>query len=202
MRMTSLVVAAMSTAVLVACSKDNGAASDSAKMADSAAAASNTAATTPPPAPTLTDPNIVALLDEANAADSAGGKLASTKGTSADVKAFGTLMARDHHMLRKMGQDLAKKLNVTPAPPANDSLPQKAQAMSDSATSMAKGAAWDRWYIDHEVAVHQMVLGMIDSALGAAQAPELKDLLTKARPNIEAHLKRAQDIQSKLPAAS
>ena len=63
---------------------------------------------------------------------------------------------------------------------------------------MAKGAAWDKWYIDHEVTMHQEVLGLIDSALGSAQAPELRDLLTKARPNVEAHLKRAQDIQAKL----
>jgi putative membrane protein len=201
MRMTSLVVAAMSTAVLVACSKDKTGSADSARAADSATAASNTAATPPATAPTLTDANIAALLDEANMADSANGKIASTKGTSPDVKAFGKLMMNDHHALRKAGQDLVKKLNVTPAPPANDSLPQMAKALGDSLTSQAKGAAWDRFYIDHEVAMHQKVLSLIDTALGAAQAAELKDLLTKARPNIEAHLKRAQDIQSKLPAA-
>jgi hypothetical protein len=47
-----------------------------------------------------------------------------------------------------------------------------------------------------------MVLGLIDQAQSAAQAPELKALLTKARPNIEMHLKRAQDIQSQLGADS
>jgi putative membrane protein len=195
MRMTSL-VGALGTAVLVACSKADTAA-DSARMADSAAAAAAT-----PAAPALTDANIAALLDEANAADSAAGKLASTKGTSADVKAFGVMMMNDHHALRKLGQDLVAKLGVTPVPPANDSLPAKAAAAMANLTATAKGAAWDKAYIDGEVAVHQEVLGLIDAALGAAQNAELKDLLTKARPNIEAHLKRAQDIQSKLPAAT
>jgi putative membrane protein len=50
--------------------------------------------------------------------------------------------------------------------------------------------------------MHQEVLGLIDQALGAAQNAELKDLLTKARPNVEAHLKRAQEIQGKLGAAA
>jgi putative membrane protein len=196
----NMLVAAVGTVVLVACAKDNGANTDSARLADSAAAA--TAAPTTPAGPALTDANIAALLDEANAADSAHGKIASTKGTNADVKAFGVMMMNDHHALRKQGQDLATKLGVTPAAPANDSLPAKAQMVTDSLTSMAKGAAWDKWYIDHEVAMHQEVLGTIDAALGAAQAAELKDLLTKARPNIEAHLKRAQEIQGKLGTAA
>ncbi|HET9425345.1 MAG TPA: DUF4142 domain-containing protein [Gemmatimonadaceae bacterium] len=192
-----LLVAALGTVVLVACSKDGANTSDSAVITDSATAATATT----PAAPALTDANIAALLDEANMADSSHGKLASTKGTNADVKAFGVMMMNDHHALRKAGQDLVTKLGVTPTPPANDSLPAKAQAVGDSLTAMAKGAAWDKAYIDHEVMMHQEVLGLIDAALGSAQAPELRDLLTKARPNVEAHLKRAQEIQGKLGAA-
>jgi putative membrane protein len=109
-------------------------------------------------------------------------------------------MMNDHHALRKAGQDLVTKLGVTPTPPSNDELPAKAKMLSDSLTSQAKGAAWDKWYIDHEVTMHQDVLALIDQAQAAAQNAELKDLLTKARPNIEMHLKRAQDIQSKLGA--
>lgn len=197
-RMTSL-VAALSVVALAACAKDK----DEKAESDSAKAAS---ATTPAPAADtsakLTDANIAALLDEANAGDSATGKLATTKGTKADVKAFGKLMMNDHHKLRVLGQDLVKKLNVTPAAPANDSLPTKVKAAQDNLNSMAKGAGWDKAYIDGEVATHQMVLGLIDQAQGAAKAPELKDLLTKARPNIEMHLKRAQEIQGKLGADS
>ena len=198
MRINKL-VAALSIAVLAACAKEDKSAYDSTGTTDTAAATSATANAT---TPALTDANIAALLDEANAADSANGKIASTKGTNADVKAFGVLMMNDHHALRKAGQDLVTKLNVTPTPPGNDSLPAKAQMLSDSLTSMAKGAAWDKWYIDHEVMMHQDVLTLIDQASSAAQNAELKDLLAKARPNIEMHLKRAQDIQGKLSATA
>jgi putative membrane protein len=200
MRMNKL-VAALGIAGLAACAKGDKTAYDSAggTTTDTATAATATPTTT---TPALTDANIAALLDEANAADSANGKIASTKATKADVKAFGVLMMNDHHALRKAGQDLVKKLNVTPTPPASDSLPAKAKMLSDSLTSQTKGAAWDRWYIDHEVMMHQDVLTLIDQALSAAQNQELKDLLNKARPNIEMHLKRAQDIQSKLGSAS
>jgi uncharacterized protein (DUF305 family) len=66
---------------------------------------------------------------------------------------------------------------------------------------MPKGAAWDKAYIDHEVSYHQAVLQTAQTAQAAAQNAELKDLITKAIPNIQAHLTKAQDIQSKLNAA-
>ncbi len=198
MRMTSL-IAAMSLTALVACTKLSDDRADSAHLADSLKAAPP-APSTPTAAMPLTDANIVALLDEANMADSASGTLATTKGTKADVRAFGVLMMRDHHALRVAGLDLANKLNLTPTPPANDSLPGKVKTAQDHLASMDKGPAWDKAYIDGEVAAHQTVLGLIDTAQAAAQAQELKALLTKARPTVEMHLKRAQEIQSKLGA--
>ena len=200
MRMTSL-VAAMSVVALVGCAKKDNDNYDSTRR-DSAAATNATTVTPADTATKLTDANIAALLDEANAGDSATGKLATQKGSKADVKAFGVLMMKDHHALRVKGEELVKKLNVTPAAPANDSLPTKVKTAQDNLNSMDKGAAWDKAYIDGEVATHQLVLGLIDQAKAAAQAPELKTLLDQARPNIEMHLKRAQDIQAKLGTAA
>jgi putative membrane protein len=192
-------VAGLCVAIAACAKKDNSA--DSAAAADSAAKAAAAAApTTTAPAP-LTDANILALLDEANAGDSAGGDLASKKGTAASVKDFGKMMMRDHHALRKGGQDLATKINVTPTPPAGDTLQTAATASISQMTSMPAGADWDKAYIDHEVAVHQSVLSLLDAANAAAQDTSLKAAITKARPNIEAHLKKAQDIQGKLSSA-
>jgi putative membrane protein len=175
---------------------------DSAAAADSMARAATTMTPAAPAAAALTDANIFALLDEANAADSAGGALASTKGTAASVKEFGRTMMKDHHALRKGGQDLAKKLNVTPEPPANDTLPAAAQRMTDSLKAQPKGAAWDKAYIANEVASHQAVLALLTSAQSAAQDTSLKALIVKAQPLIQAHLAKAQDIQSKLGATA
>lgn len=199
MRLAGSIAVIGTCALWAACSK-GGNNADSAAAADSAAKAAAAAPTTtaaPAPAP-LTDANIAALLDEANAGDSTLGNLAARKGTAASVKEFGRDMERDHHMLRKQGQDLAKKLNLTPAAPANDTLPQATQKMGDSLTAQAKGAAWDKAYIDHEVAGHQGVLSLLQTAQGAAQDTSLKALITKAIPTIQAHLAKAQSIQSKL----
>jgi putative membrane protein len=66
---------------------------------------------------------------------------------------------------------------------------------------MPKGAAFDKAYIDHSVADHQSVLTTLDAALAAAQDPQLKDMLTKAKPKVQEHLDKAKAIQGKLGTA-
>lgn len=156
------------------------------------------AAETTAAAATLTDPNIVFILHAANAADSARGKLAESKGTSADVKSFGKLMVGEHHSLNMQGDALAKKLNVTPVAPANDQSEAQAKMEMDSLTALAKGAAWDKAYIAYEIGYHQAVKDIATKALAQAQNAELKALITKAAPIIQAHLDKAQAIQTKL----
>ena len=151
-----------------------------------------------PAAGGLTDPNIVFILDQANAADSARGKLAETKGTNAQVKSFGKLMVGEHHGLRVKGLALAKKLNVTPQAPAGDQSEAQAKQEMDSLNAQAKGKAWDKAYIGYEVNAHQQVLNTAQQALAAAQNAELKQLIQSAAPVIQRHLDMAKKIQAKL----
>lgn len=163
--------------------------------ADSAVAAA------PPPPARLSDANIIALVDEANQADSAMGSLAAKMGTSADVKSFGRDMVRDHHALRQAGLDLAAKLGITPAPPPNDTIPAAVTRTYSRLDSTRPSADWDKSYIDGEVAMHQSVLALLQTTQAAAADTALKALITKAIPTIEAHLKKAQDVQTKLSSA-
>lgn len=195
-------------AVLTACkSKENYAASDTttttsagAMQHDSGTTANATGTTASSGG--LTDPNIVYILDQANAADSARGRLAETKATSPEVKQFGRLMVGEHHSLREQGQMLAKKLNVTPQAPAGDQSEASTRTEMDSLNATAKGKSWDKAYIDYEVTYHQQVLETATKALGAAQNAELKSLIQKAAPVIQHHLDRAKQIQKTLGGAT
>jgi putative membrane protein len=146
----------------------------------------------------LTDANIVALLDEANMADSAAGAYALKKATNADVKAFARLMMGEHHALRAQGQQLAQKLGVTPELPASDPLKPAAEAEMTALKAAPKGAGFDRTYIEQEIGAHKLVLDVAGKGHDAAQNEELKQLIEQAEPVIEKHLKQAEDIQKKL----
>ena len=62
-----------------------------------------------------------------------------------------------------------------------------------------KDGAFDKAYVDHEVAYHQAVLDAIDKVLiPSAQNAELKDLIVKVRPAIATHLEHAKHAQADL----
>jgi putative membrane protein len=193
-RTTRLAAAAF---IIVACDKkdsssDTTAGSSSASPDTSATAASSTVSGG------WTDANILALLDEANADDSASGALAATKGTSSAVRDFGKRMVRDHHSLRIQGELLAKKLSITPTLPSDDPLASDIQKYAQTLASTAKGKDFDRAYTDAEVDMHKKVLGVVTRAMNQAQSTELKNLIQKAAPVIVGHLDLAESIQKNL----
>jgi len=64
--------------------------------------------------------------------------------------------------------------------------------------STAKGAAWDKTYIDHEVTMHEQALQFAQQAAQSTQNAELRALLEKGTPVIQKHLDRAKQIQQSL----
>ncbi|MCY7379909.1 MAG: DUF4142 domain-containing protein [Gemmatimonadaceae bacterium] len=196
------VALACAAALVAACSKGDSAGNGAAVPDSKAAAASGTATPTPTPAaPAMSDGNILAMLDQANIADSTTGAIAAARGMNPDLKAYGRDMMRDHHALRAGGQALATKANISPVMPAGDvtSAHDAAVADSMSITAMPRGAAFDRFYIDHAVMHHQQVLATAQVAVGATQNAELKAMIEKAAPIVQQHLDRAKQLQAKLP---
>jgi putative membrane protein len=179
--------------------RDQSTAASAATPPDTGAAAGAPAAT---PKGGLGDSNIVALLDDANKADSSAGALALKKATNPEVKAFAKLMMAEHHTMRVQGQELAKKLGVTPKPPERNPLAGYVKNEMDALQKTPKGAEFDRTYIDHEVSVHQAVLDFANMARVTTQAPELRDLIEKSIPIVRKHLEQAQEIQKKLGATA
>jgi putative membrane protein len=147
---------------------------------------------------TITDANIVYILDQANAADSARGHLAASKATSTDVRQFGKLMAGEHHALRGEGIQLAKKLGVTQQAPANDESVSQTRTEMAKLKAMPRGKNWDKSYIAYEVNYHQGILHGAGGLLDAAQNQQLKDLLKESGAVVQKHLDLAKQIQQKL----
>ena len=146
-----------------------------------------------------TDAQIAQIVVTANQVDIDAGNFAKSKAQAADVKAFAQQMVTDHTGVNKAATELVTKLHVTP----EDSATAKSlkQGGDENLANLHKlsGAAFDRAYVDHEVAYHQAVLDAMDSTLiPDAQNAELKALLVKVRPAFVAHLDHAKHLQTEL----
>ena len=146
-----------------------------------------------------TDPQIAAIVVTANQVDIDAGKLAKSKAKSKEVKSFAQTMITDHSGVNKSATELVTKLHVTPEPSATSESLQKGGDENLANLKKLSGGAFDKAYIDHEVAYHQAVLDAMDKTLiPSAKNEELKALLVKVRPAFVAHLEHAKQLQASL----
>jgi len=145
------------------------------------------------------DAQIAHIVVTANQVDIDAGKLAESKGTNKDVKAFGKQMVTDHTAVNQQAVALAGKLKVTPEDnPTSQSL-KAGGADNVKKLQGLSGAQFDKAYVDHEVAYHEQVLDAIDKTLiPSAKNEELKALIVKVRPAFVGHLEHAKKIQASL----
>src|SRR5215212_1661231 len=145
----------------------------------------------------VTDPQIASIVVTANQVDIDAGNLAKKQASNAEVKKFADLMVTDHTGVNKSATALVTKLNVTPEDnPTSQSLKSGGDANLKTLKGL-HGAAFDKAYVDHEVAYHQAVLDAVDKTLiPGAKNEELKALLVKVRPAFVAHLDHAKMVQA------
>jgi putative membrane protein len=109
------------------------------------------------------------------------------------------MMVTDHTGVNKQATELVKKLKVTPEDNPTSQALKKGGEDNVKNLKGLKGAAFDKAYIDHEVAYHEQVLDAVDKVLiPNAKNAELKGLIEKVRPAFVAHLDKAKSIQSKM----
>jgi putative membrane protein len=108
-------------------------------------------------------------------------------------------MVRDHSAVNAKATALAKKLGVTPEESATSK-----GLKSEADTTLARlkgmsGAAFDKAYVDNEVAYHEKVIGAVTTTLiPNTKNPELKSLLESAGPIFQSHLEHAKHLQASL----
>ena len=163
--------------------------------------ASATAAIAQSP-PDLSDPEVAHVAVTANTIDIELARFAQGRVTNPAVKQFAATMITDHSAVNEKAGALARKLGVTPRDNAVSQSLNSGAAAARAALEKEQGRAFERAYIQREVAYHQAVLDAIDKVLlPTTENAELKQLLTAVRPAIAAHLEHAKRLSGTLVLA-
>jgi putative membrane protein len=144
-----------------------------------------------------TDPQIAHIAYTAGQIDVAAAEQALKKSKNAEVVEFAKTMERDHKAVNEQALALVQKLHVTPEDNAvSQSL--STQASKEVTTLDAlEGAAFDKAYIDNEVAYHKAVNGALaDLLIPSAQNVELKSLLETGLTLFREHQMHAEHLAS------
>ena len=144
-------------------------------------------------------PQIAHIAYTAGTLDVAVAKETLGKTKTKAVREFADEMVRDHEAVNKQALELVKKLNVTPED--NDTSRALTSQIKEEEAKLAKlnGAAFDKAYIDHEVAFHKTVNNVLTSTLiPSAKNPELKAFLETGLKIFQGHQQHAEHIAAAL----
>ncbi|MBV2144104.1 DUF4142 domain-containing protein [Falsochrobactrum sp. TDYN1] len=147
----------------------------------------------------LHDPAIAHIAYTAGALDVTAAKQALEKTKNKTVREFAETMVRDHEAVNQQALDLLKKLNVTPED--NDTSKTLSKTASEELTKLGKldGAAFDKAYVDNEVAYHRQVNEALETTLiPSASNAELKTLLETGLKLFQSHQQHAEHIAASL----
>lgn len=150
-----------------------------------------------PAAPT--DPQIAHIAYTAGVIDIANGRLALKKSHNRSIRAFASDMIRDHTAVNRKALALLKKLHVTPQDnPTSQALVKQADQVRAEIAKLS-GRAFDKAYIDNEVAYHKTVNNALKTELiPDTQNPQLKSLLETGLKIFEGHQHHAEMIASRM----
>ena len=144
----------------------------------------------------LTDPQIASVAVTANQIDIEYAKIAEKKSKNADVLKFAKTMAKDHQAVIDQAVALAKKLGVTPETNATTKSFLAGAAKTKAMLNSKKGNAFNKAYIDNEVAYHKAAINEVENVLiPNTTNGELKSLLQSALPLFKVHLAHAEMVQ-------
>ena len=146
-----------------------------------------------------TDPQIAHIAYTAGSIDIAAAKQALAKSHNASVHAFAQEMVRDHKAVNDRALALVKKLKVTPESNATSEALSKQADVTMKRLAALRGAAFDRAYVDNEVAFHKTVNGALESTLiPSAHNAELKSLLKTGLTLFREHQVHAEHVATEM----
>ncbi len=145
------------------------------------------------------DPQIAHIAYTAGVIDIEAAKQAVAKSKNKEVVAFAKDMVRDHEAVNTQALDLLKKLNVTPQDNATSEALSKAAAAERDKLAKLDGAAFDKAYVQNEVAFHKQVNGALQTVLiPSASNAQLKSLLETGLKIFQGHEQHAEHVAAEL----
>lgn len=146
-----------------------------------------------------TDPQIAHIAYTAGSIDIDAARLALSKTTNDEVRTFAESMLNDHQAVNDQALALVGRLGVTPEDNATSQALTTAAEARQGELSGLDGVAFDRAYINNEVAFHRQVLEALDTVLiPSAQNAELKSLLETGYKLFQGHEQHAEHVAGAL----
>jgi putative membrane protein len=152
------------------------------------------------PGATLSDANVLAMLDTINLSEIDAADLAKQKASSEEVRSFASRMLNEHTTMMQKSRQLAQRINVQPDTPALASTAGKTHQETMEELRKASGPDFDHAYLKYQIKMHEQAIDLVQDTAGSVDDLRLQQYLRQARPDLDSHLSAARAIERHLVA--
>lgn len=138
------------------------------------------------------DATVLGAIGAEDASEIEVAKLANTKASNGDVKAYATMLLHDHQQSLTTGTDLAKRFRITRVLPA-DSTAARMHTQEMAELNVLSGTAFDKAFVQFEADGHKTAVARDSALLVQAVRPQVKAYVRALLPTLATH----QDIAEK-----
>jgi putative membrane protein len=149
---------------------------------------------------TMSEANVVAVLNTIDASELEAAQLANQKAQSSDVRHYATRLVDEHTDMMAKNRQVASRINVEPENPALASSIRGTHQDTMQELRNKSGRDFDRAYIDYQVKMHEEAVNLVEKTADASDNSRLKQRLMQTRPDLQSHLAEAKTIQRQLVA--
>ena len=151
------------------------------------------------PGTTLSDANVIAMLDTINLSEIDAADLAQQRASS-KVRTFASQMQTEHTLMLQDTRQLAQQLNIQPQAPALASTAGTTHLATMEKLRTMSGSDFDQAYLKYQIQMHEQAIDLIQDTADSVDDPLLQQHLKKASPDLESHLSEARTLERNLVA--
>ena len=149
---------------------------------------------------TLSNANVVAVLDTIDVSEIEAAQLAKQKASSPAVRSFAANLVEQHTESMQKNLQLAKQMRVNPEKPRLASAVESTHQKTMEELRKKSGQDFDRAYIDYQVTMHEQAVKLVEDTAHSVDDPRLKQQLVQTRPDLISHLSAARQLQRQIVA--
>jgi putative membrane protein len=152
------------------------------------------------PGATLSDANVLAMLDTISIGEVNAAQLAQQKASSEKVRTFASRMLNEHTTMMQDTRQLAQRIHVQPETPALASTTRDTHQKTMDELRTLSGREFDHAYLKYQIKMHEQAIDLVQDTAGSVDNSVLRQHLIKARPDLESHLSTARALERQVVA--
>lgn len=143
---------------------------------------------------TMTNANVVGVLNTIDQIEVDAGELGKEKAASPKVKSFAARLAHEHTGSLQGRHRLAEKIDVDPQKPQLAVALEQMHGESTTLLQNKSGRDFDEAYIKDQIMLHEQMIKLLEDTETTMDEPDLRQHLRYRRPDLLSHLSAARAV--------